>query len=80
MIRIYADANDRDEQGRFVLSIAGSRKDIESYGDQITEGTAVTLNVQDEFEVHVKLTFDGVWLAIPDMTSIRYLNPEDEPK
>ena len=78
MIRIYADENARDEQDRYVLSIVGSRRDIEKYGDEIKEGAEVTLNVQDEFEVNARLTFDGVWLAIPDMTSIRYLSPGDE--
>ena len=80
MIRIYADANAKDEQGRLVLSIEGSRKDIERYGDEVKEGTQVTLNVQDEFEVTAALTFDEVWLAIPDWSTITYLNPEDAPK
>jgi len=80
VIRIYADYNARDEQGRIVLNTAGSLKDIEKYRDEIREGMEVALNVQDEFEVNARLTFDEVWLAIPDMTSIRYLNPEDAPK
>jgi hypothetical protein len=80
MIRIYADENERDDQDRYLLHIAGSRRDIELYCDQIAEGLEVTLNVQDEFEVRAKLTFDKVWRAVPDMTSIRFLNPEDAPK
>ena len=80
MIKIYADENAKDELDRYVLSIAGSRKYIERYGDQIREGIEVTLNVQDEFEVKARLIFDRVWLAIPDMTSIKYLNAEDEPE
>lgn len=80
MIRIYADYNTRDEQGRVVLNTVGSLKDIERYRDEMREGMEVILNVQDEFEVRATLTFDEVWRAIPDMTSIRWLNPEDAPE
>ncbi len=80
MIRIYADENDKDEQNRYLLHIRGSREDIEKYGDEIKEGVEVTLNVQDEFEVKARLTFDKVWRAVPDMASIRWLKPEDVPE
>jgi len=80
VIRIYADENDKDEQNRYLLHIRGSREDIEKYGDEIKEGVEVTLNVQDEFEVKARLTFDKVWRAVPDMASIRWLKPEDVPE
>ncbi len=77
MIRIWADFNHRDEQGRVKLSTIGSLKDIEKHHDEIREGTTVTLNAEDDFEVEARLTFDKVWRAIPDMTTVRYLKPED---
>ena len=80
MVRIYADYNARDEQGRIVLNTAGSLADIEKHRDEIREGMEVTLNVQGEFEVKARLAFDKVWLAIPDMTSITYLDVGDTPK
>lgn len=79
MIKIYADENERDEQDRYLLDIPGSLKDIERHRDVIAEGLKVVLDVQHEFEVEATLTFDEFWRAIPDMTTIKYLDPEDEP-
>ena len=77
MVRVWADLNNRDEQGRVRLNTVGSLKDIEKHHDEIREGTKVILNAEDDFEVEARLTFDKVWRAIPDMTTIKYLNSED---
>jgi hypothetical protein len=77
MVRVWADFNNRDEQGRVRLNTVGSLKDIEKHHDEIREGTKVILNAEDDFEVEARLTFDKVWRAIPDMTTIKYLNSED---
>ncbi|MBI2386061.1 MAG: hypothetical protein HYV14_08605 [Elusimicrobia bacterium] len=76
MIRIYADFNSQDEQGRVRLSTVGSRKDIERHRSKLKEGMEVILYTPGDFEVRGTLTFDQIWLGIPDLSTIRYENPE----
>ncbi len=80
MIRIYADFNSCDEQGRVRLSTVGSRKDIKQYENVLEEGMRVLLYMPDEFEVYGTLVFEGIWLGIPDFSTIKYYNPDDAPK
>lgn len=68
ILRIYADFNSRDEQGRCWLL-------GKEHQDQFQDGMEVLLNVQYEFEVHAKLVFDRRWLAIPDMSTIVHFDP-----
>lgn len=72
MVRIYADFNSTDEQDRVRLSTAGSRKDIERHRSQLKEGLEVILYMTDEFEVQGTLTFDQIWLGIPDWDTIHH--------
>jgi hypothetical protein len=75
MIRIYADANSRDQDGRYDLAIVRARRDLETHKDEIKDGTKVLLNVQDEFEVAATLVFDRHyqrWFGIPDDKTIRF--------
>ncbi|MCI0712904.1 MAG: hypothetical protein L0154_22295 [Chloroflexi bacterium] len=74
MIRIYADFNSQDEQGRVKLTTVGSREDIEKFKDVLEEGMVVMLYMSNEFEVEGMLVFDEVWRAIPDYKTIRYLD------
>jgi hypothetical protein len=74
MIRIYADFNSRDERGRVRLSAAGSLKDIERHRTHLKEGLKVILYETGEFEVEGTLTFDQIWLGVPDFNTIRYEN------
>ncbi len=74
--RIYADANDLTEDGRFMLDISGSLADIQRYGAALQPGTRVLFNVQNEFEVEGLLEFDAVrdmWLGRPDWGTRRDL-------
>jgi len=75
MMRIYADFNSQDEQGRVVLDTVGSRRDIETHQDALAEGMDVILYVPDEFEAHGTLVFDKVWRAIPNLNTIHYDAP-----
>ena len=77
MIRIYADFNHRDDQGRVVLDTVGSLADIKEHEDVLAEGMDVLLYMEDEFEVEGTLVFDGVWLAIPNFATLHHMNPED---
>lgn len=77
MIRIYADFNCQDEQGRVRLSTVGSRKDIERHRASLKEGMEVILYTPGDFEVHGTLTFDGIWLGIPDFATIRYYETKE---
>jgi len=72
MIRIYADFNSKDEQGRVVLNTIGSLRDLEAHKDEIHVGMKVTLYMPD-VEVDGVLVYDRVWLGIPDYTTTRDL-------
>ena len=80
MIKIYADFNSCDEQGRVWLNTVGSLKDIKRYENVLEEGIQVLLYMMDEFEVYGTLVFEGVWLGIPDFSTIRHYNSDDAPK
>lgn len=81
MIHIYADANNRDEDGRFDLAIVGARRDLEAHKNELKDGMKVLLNVQDEFEVVATLVFDRQhqrWFGVPDDKTIRFYNNAGE--
>jgi hypothetical protein len=80
MIRIYADFNNCDEHDRVMLNTVGSLKDIEQYKDILEEGMMVILYMTDEFEVCGTLSFEGIWIGVPDWNTIRYETPKDAPK
>src|SRR3989344_8956132 len=77
MIRIYADFNSKDERGRVRLSTAGSRKDIERHRASLKEGLEVILYMADDCEVRGALTYDGIWLGIPDWNTIRHYKTKE---
>ena len=70
MIRIYADFNSCDEQGRVRLNTVGSLKDIKQYENVLEDGMRVLLYMKDEFEVSGTLVFEDIWLGIPDFSTI----------
>ena len=75
MIRIWADFNAQVGDGRISLHTVGSKRDLEPYQDELREGLQVLLHQDDEFEVEATLTCGRKgWLAIPDMSTIRYLD------
>lgn len=51
MIRIYADFNNCNEDGRIRLSTVGSLEDIKQYENVLAEGMMVILYTPDELEV-----------------------------
>jgi hypothetical protein len=73
MIRIYADFNHCDEQGRVLLDTVGSLADISEHEAALAQGMVVLLYMEDEFEVEGTLLFDRVWRAVPDFGTLRYL-------
>ena len=73
MLRIYADFNTCDEQGRVCLNTVGSLRDIDAHRAELHEGERVLLYVPDDFEVEGTLEFDRIWLASPDLSTLRYL-------
>ena len=67
-IRIYADFNDQDEDGRVLLSVGDSLRDLERAKDCLRPGLQVTLytDPNDYVEVPGVLLFDNehqIWLA-----------------
>ena len=76
MVRIYADFNNTDEQGRVRLSTVGSKRDLDAHKDEVTDGLRVILYMTDEFEVEGALVFDGIWRGIPVWSTIKYTPPE----
>jgi hypothetical protein len=73
MLRIYADFNNRDTQGRVELNCAGSLRDIQEQESMLAVGQTVILYMPDEVEVLGTLEFDGIWKAIPEMTTLKRL-------
>lgn len=80
MLRIYADFNSCDEQGRVRLSTVGSLADIKKNEDSLNEGMKVIFYMTDEFEVSGVLVYEQIWLGIPDFSTIHYYNSKDKPK
>jgi len=80
VIKIYADFNSCDEQGRVQLDTVGSLKDIKQYENVLEEGMRVLLYMMDEFEVYGILVFEGIWMGIPDFSTIKYYNQDDAAK
>jgi hypothetical protein len=72
MLRIYADFNTCDEEGRVCLNTVGSLRDIEAHRDELREGARVLLYVPGDFEVEGTLEFNRIWLAVPDLSTLRY--------
>jgi len=75
MLRIYADFNSCDEEGRVCLNTVGSLRDIDAHRAELREGMTVLLYEPDEFEVEGSLVFDRIWWGIPDLSTLRYLDP-----
>jgi hypothetical protein len=73
MLRIYADFNSRDEQGRLTLDTVGSMRDLDAQKNELKDGMIVIFYVPDEFEVEGSLVFDRIWLGIPDLATLRYV-------
>jgi hypothetical protein len=72
--RIYADENDKAQDGCYVLHIAGSLEDLKHYEGELRTGMRVLFNVQDEFEVEGTLKYDSeneIWLGRPDYSTRR---------
>ena len=74
MIRIYADFNHCDEQGRVLLDTVGSLADIGENEAALAEGMVVLLVMDEELEVEATLGFDRVWRAVPDFETLRHLD------
>jgi hypothetical protein len=74
MIRIYADFNSQDEQGRVILNTVGSREDVAAHEGELHVGDTVVLYMTDEFELLGTLDFDGGWVGIPDFATVKYLD------
>jgi hypothetical protein len=77
MIRIYADFNCQDEQGRIRLNTVGSLKDLATHKNELHEGAKVILYMPDDVEVEGVLVFDEIWFGIPDYNTIPGSTPTD---
>jgi len=69
-VRIYADFNNTDEQGRVALNTVGSLEDLKQYGDTLNDGDEVILYAPDEFEVRATLVFDRAWRGLPNWETL----------
>jgi hypothetical protein len=74
VLRIYADFNHVDEKGRLMLDTVGSLRDIARLGQQMSDGMTVILYMTDELEVEATVSFDGIWVGVPDFSTVRYYN------
>jgi hypothetical protein len=83
-MRVYADFQRTDDEGRLLLTTVGSSHDLESLGDALVDGLAVTfymddwsfeLRASDELEVDGKLHFDHSlqhWVGTYDQDGFRH--------
>jgi len=75
-IRIYADFNNRNEDGFVRLTVVGSERDLTKYETSLTEGINVIL-YDEELEIDATLKRDprlNIWLGVPDWTTRRDLD------
>ena len=82
MHRIYFDTNDGAEDGRYGLWVRGSLKDITPIADQLYDGLRVIIYMTGEVEMEAVLRYDSdrsAWTAIPDASTLRYLDGSDAP-
>ncbi len=80
MIRIHADFNNCDEQGRVMLNTIGSLRDLEEHKTALQDGARVVLYMPGEFEVSGTIVLEDIWKGIPDWSTILYEAPEQTPK
>jgi hypothetical protein len=80
MLRIYADFNNCDEQGRVRLNTVGSLRDIDVLQRDMAPGLRVIVYTPDELEVEADLEFDVIWLGTPDWATIKYLDRSEMPE
>jgi hypothetical protein len=69
VIRIYVDSNMQDEDGRLLLDNLRSVADLRKHEGSLKEGLRVML-----YEDEGTLYFDNGWLAVPDDSTLRYLD------
>ena len=75
MIRIHVDFNSRDEEGRVQLNTFS----LANHEGSLTEELTVMLYEPDDFEVQATLVFDEGWMAVPDFSTLRYLDGSEGP-
>ena len=71
------DTNDGSMEYGYWLGFDQSRKDLEALGDELREGTTVTIYMADELEMTATLRFDAVgkvWWADAVAGTIKYLD------
>lgn len=73
MLKIYADFNNADETGRIRLNTVGSLQDINRLKGSLAPGISVVLYTPGDFEVAARVEYDGIWIGIPDWSTITYL-------
>ena len=77
MLRIFADFNNSDQQGRVRLNTVGAREDLDPHRNALKEGMKVILYMPD-LEVTGTLVFDEeIWKGIPDWSTTRHIDHED---
>ncbi len=78
MIRIEADFNNMDEDGKVRLNNVRALEDIRKWEGELHDGLRVMLSVEGDFEVEGVLVFDKAWRATPDYRTLTYLDSGEE--
>lgn len=71
------DTNDGSLEHGYWLGFDQSRKDLEALGDELRDGTTVTIYMPDELEMTATLRFDAaekVWWGDALAGTIKYLD------
>ena len=75
--RVFFDTNDGTMEDGYWLGFDQSWTDLQALGDELREGTRVTIYMPDELEMTATLRFDAsekVWWAKPVEGTIAYLD------
>lgn len=62
-----------------MLNTVGSLADLRKHEGSLTEGLTVMLYEPDDFEIQGTLVFEDIWMAVPDDSTLRYLDGTDGP-
>ena len=75
--RVFFDTNDGTMYGGYRLGFDQSRNDLEAIGNDLRDGTKVTIYMPDELEMTAVLRLDeteNVWWADPIDGTTKYLD------
>jgi hypothetical protein len=78
MIRINVDFNARDRLDRLLISKASIDAISQFKETSLAPGLRILAYEPDDIEVEATLEYDQGWVAVPDWSTIKYLNKNNQ--